>query len=122
MMLVLVDDFSLCRLLGDRVDRLFLCDFADICVASSGRPLHITVDHKYSPEKPSLVAYGTTEKRKTTIAGTTMTITAVTPEDNVTSTIRRAEITDQPVTTTTSTLQTTTTKLCNTVGQFRCDL
>ncbi|CAJ0917514.1 unnamed protein product, partial [Mesorhabditis belari] len=31
--LVLVDDFSLCRLLGDRVDGLFLCGFADICVA-----------------------------------------------------------------------------------------
>ncbi|CAJ0954216.1 unnamed protein product, partial [Mesorhabditis belari] len=52
---------------------------------------------------PSFVASGTTEKAKTTTAGTTMTITAVTPEDNVTSTIRRAEIIDQPVTTTTST-------------------
>ncbi|CAJ0954220.1 unnamed protein product, partial [Mesorhabditis belari] len=44
--LVLVDGFSWCRLLGDRMDRLFLCDFADICVSSSGCPLHITVDHE----------------------------------------------------------------------------
>ncbi|CAJ0916641.1 unnamed protein product, partial [Mesorhabditis belari] len=41
--LVLVDDFSLCRLLGDRVDRRFLCDFADICVASSSHHMFVDV-------------------------------------------------------------------------------